>query len=107
QKGCHEAREASPAPRATSPGCCGSLSCPRRRAGPTRSQLRRLPLNEQQSNTMEHMSQSTDVGALTNTLENCSVWIRGQAQTIRAVGKNMVFVVVRKSWFTVQCVVTV
>ncbi|KAH0986350.1 hypothetical protein GBA52_013527 [Prunus armeniaca] len=46
----------------------------------------------------------TQVAALTNALENCSVRIRGKVHMIRVVGKNMAFVV---AWFTVQCVVTV
>lgn len=66
-----------------------------------------VPLNEIQSKTVEDVSRWTEVGALTNTLENRSVLIRGRAQTIRAVGKNMAFVVVRERGFTVQCVATV
>ncbi|PQQ12574.1 aspartate--tRNA ligase 2 cytoplasmic [Prunus yedoensis var. nudiflora] len=60
-----------------------------------------------QSKTVENVSRRTQVAALTNALENCSVRIRGKAHTIRVVGKNMAFVVVRESWFTVQCVATV
>ncbi|KAL6269029.1 hypothetical protein ACE6H2_025940 [Prunus campanulata] len=60
-----------------------------------------------QSKTVENVSRRTQVASLTNALENCSVRIRGKAHTIRVVGKNMAFVVVRESWFTVQCVATV
>ncbi|BFG41095.1 aspartate--tRNA ligase 2 cytoplasmic [Prunus yedoensis var. nudiflora] len=66
-----------------------------------------VPLKDIQSKRVEDVSRPTKVGALTNALENCSVWIRGRAQTIRAVGKNISFVVLREREFTVQCVVTV
>ncbi|KAL6269570.1 hypothetical protein ACE6H2_026481 [Prunus campanulata] len=66
-----------------------------------------VPLKEIQSKRVEDVSRPTKVGALSNALENCSVWIRGRAQTIRAVGKNISFVVLREREFTVQCVVTV
>ncbi|KAB2619164.1 aspartate--tRNA ligase [Pyrus ussuriensis x Pyrus communis] len=66
-----------------------------------------VPLIELQSKTAEDVSHWTEVGSLTNALENRSVLIRGRAQTIRAVGKNMAFVVVRERGFTVQCVATV
>ena len=47
------------------------------------------------------------VKSLTPELEGQSVVLNGRAQTIRAVGKNMAFVVLRESGCTVQCVVTV
>ncbi|XP_019151604.1 PREDICTED: aspartate--tRNA ligase 2, cytoplasmic-like [Ipomoea nil] len=49
----------------------------------------------------------TDIGALTAELKDQEVLIRGRAQTIRAVGKKIAFIVVRKRGFTVQCVLTV
>lgn len=49
----------------------------------------------------------TEVGALTEDLKDQVVLIRGNAQTIRAVGKKMAFLVVREMGFTVQCVLTV
>ncbi|RVW17246.1 Aspartate--tRNA ligase 2, cytoplasmic [Vitis vinifera] len=49
----------------------------------------------------------TDIGALTEDLKDQKVLIRGRAQTIRAVGKNIAFLVVRQMGFTVQCVLTV
>ncbi|XP_021277567.1 aspartate--tRNA ligase 2, cytoplasmic [Herrania umbratica] len=45
----------------------------------------------------------TQVGALTQELKDKEVLIRGRAHTIRPVGKNMAFLVVRKKGFTVQC----
>lgn len=66
-----------------------------------------VPLKEIRSKRVEDVSGRTKVGTLTNALENCSVRIRGRAQTIRAVGKNISFVVLRERKFTVQCVVTV
>ena len=49
----------------------------------------------------------TDIVALTEDLKDKKVLIRGRAQTIRAVGKNIAFLVVRQMGFTVQCVLTV
>lgn len=49
----------------------------------------------------------TDIGALTEDLKDQKVLIRGRAQTIRAVGKNIAFLVVRQMGFAVQCVLTV
>lgn len=47
------------------------------------------------------------VRSLTPELDGKSVVVNGRAQTIRAVGKNMAFVVLRDGGCTVQCVVTV
>uniref|UniRef100_A0A7N0VD83 aspartate--tRNA ligase n=1 Tax=Kalanchoe fedtschenkoi TaxID=63787 RepID=A0A7N0VD83_KALFE len=49
----------------------------------------------------------TEVGSLDDLLKDQTVLVRGRAQTIRAVGKKIAFVVVREKGFTVQCVVTV
>ncbi|KAG0481870.1 hypothetical protein HPP92_009954 [Vanilla planifolia] len=49
----------------------------------------------------------TEVGMLDAKLANGTVLIRGVAQTIRAVGKKMAFLVVRQFTATVQCVLTV
>ena len=49
----------------------------------------------------------TDIGALNEDLKDQKVLIRGRAQTVRAVGKNIAFLVVRQMGFTVQCVLTV
>ncbi|RWR91564.1 aspartate--tRNA ligase 2, cytoplasmic-like protein [Cinnamomum micranthum f. kanehirae] len=48
----------------------------------------------------------TEIQSLVEELKDEEVLIRGRAQTIRAVGKNMAFVVLRRMGFTVQCVVT-
>ncbi|KAG9448732.1 hypothetical protein H6P81_008697 [Aristolochia fimbriata] len=48
----------------------------------------------------------TEIQHLNVELEGKTVLIRGQAQAIRAVGKNMAFLVLRHKGFTVQCVVT-
>ncbi|KAG0479474.1 hypothetical protein HPP92_010332 [Vanilla planifolia] len=49
----------------------------------------------------------TEVGMLDAKVANGTVLIRGVAQTIRAVGKKMAFLVVRQFTATVQCVLTV
>lgn len=65
------------------------------------------PLSELESMSEEEITKWTEVGSLTSALSGNSVRISGRAQTIRAVGKNMAFVVVREKGSTVQCVVTV
>lgn len=65
------------------------------------------PLSELESMSEDEIKKWTEVGSLTAELSGKSVLISGRAQTIRAVGKNMAFVVVREKGFTVQCVVTV
>uniref|UniRef100_A0A7N0U771 aspartate--tRNA ligase n=1 Tax=Kalanchoe fedtschenkoi TaxID=63787 RepID=A0A7N0U771_KALFE len=49
----------------------------------------------------------TEIGSLNESLKDRMVLVRGRAQTVRAVGKKIAFVVVREKGFTVQCVVTV
>jgi aspartyl-tRNA synthetase len=49
----------------------------------------------------------TNIGSLSEELKDQTVLIRGRAQTIRAVGKKMAFLVVRGNGPTVQCVLTV
>ncbi|CAM8919752.1 unnamed protein product [Rhodiola kirilowii] len=49
----------------------------------------------------------TEIGSLNESLKGQIVLVRGRAQTIRAVGKKIAFVVVRERGATVQCVVTV
>ncbi|KAL6215205.1 hypothetical protein ACLB2K_014636 [Fragaria x ananassa] len=66
-----------------------------------------LPLIQLQSMRIADVKDWTEVGALTEALKDKKVQIRGRAQTIRAVGKNMAFIVVREKGFTVQCVATV
>ncbi|KAK9946148.1 hypothetical protein M0R45_011625 [Rubus argutus] len=66
-----------------------------------------VPLLELQSMTIADVKDWTEVGALSEALKDQKVLIRGRAQTIRAVGKNMAFIVVREKGFTVQCVATV
>ncbi|GLT54771.1 hypothetical protein SLA2020_279410 [Shorea laevis] len=63
-----------------------------------------VPLQELQSKV--DARDWTDVGALTEELRDRYVLVHGRAQAIRAVGKNMAFLVVREKGFTVQCVVT-
>ncbi|XP_054799386.1 aspartate--tRNA ligase 2, cytoplasmic [Prosopis cineraria] len=66
-----------------------------------------VPLLELQSKTVANISDWTKVEVLNNLLEGKWVLIRGRAQTIRAVGKKMAFLVIRENGFTVQCVVQV
>ncbi|KAK6945664.1 Aminoacyl-tRNA synthetase, class II (D/K/N) [Dillenia turbinata] len=49
----------------------------------------------------------TEVGNLWEEVKGEVVLIRGRAQTVRGVGKNIAFVVVRERGCTVQCVLTV
>jgi aspartyl-tRNA synthetase len=65
-----------------------------------------IPLQDLQSKVEADLKAWTQVGDLTHELKEKEVLIRGRAQTTRAVGKNMAFVVVREKGFTVQCVVT-
>ncbi|KAK6116948.1 hypothetical protein DH2020_049323 [Rehmannia glutinosa] len=65
-----------------------------------------IPLNDLQSKEISG-KKWTEVKDLTHELKDKVVLIRGRAQTIRAVGKKMAFVVVRERGFTVQCVLTV
>nr|GMD04675.1 aspartate--tRNA ligase 2, cytoplasmic-like [Ipomoea batatas] len=65
-----------------------------------------IPLDDLQSKAVSGRKW-TDIGALTAELKDKEVLIRGRAQTIRAVGKKIAFIVVRKRGFTVQCVLTV
>ncbi|XP_039160900.1 aspartate--tRNA ligase 2, cytoplasmic-like [Eucalyptus grandis] len=64
-----------------------------------------VPLPELQSKE-EVREPYTAIGALAEEMKDETVVVRGRAQTIRAVGKKMAFVVVREKGFTVQCVVT-
>ncbi|KAB1204998.1 Aspartate--tRNA ligase, cytoplasmic [Morella rubra] len=66
-----------------------------------------VPLRELQSKVAADLRDWTEVGALTEALKDQHVLVRGRAQAIRAVGKNMAFLVLRERGFTVQCVVTV
>ncbi|KAF5743416.1 putative aspartyl-tRNA synthetase [Tripterygium wilfordii] len=65
-----------------------------------------VPLNDLQSKEEVNLRKWTEVGALVEQLKDQQVLIRGRAQTIRPVSKNMSFVVVREKGLTVQCVVT-
>ncbi|XP_041019504.1 aspartate--tRNA ligase 2, cytoplasmic [Juglans microcarpa x Juglans regia] len=65
-----------------------------------------VPLPELQSKVAADVQEWTEVGTLTEALRDRYVLVRGRAQAIRAVGKNMAFLVVREKGFTVQCVVT-
>ncbi|XP_062108994.1 aspartate--tRNA ligase 2, cytoplasmic [Humulus lupulus] len=65
-----------------------------------------VPLVELQSKTPSDINSWTEVGALNEALKDQHVLVRGRAQTIRSVSKNMAFVVVRERGFTVQCVIT-
>ncbi|XP_068641796.1 aspartate--tRNA ligase 2, cytoplasmic [Aristolochia californica] len=49
----------------------------------------------------------TEIHHLDADMKDKEVLVRGQAQAIRAVGKNMAFLVLRHKGFTVQCIVTV
>ncbi|KAA8528201.1 hypothetical protein F0562_035548 [Nyssa sinensis] len=65
-----------------------------------------VPLKDLQSKAVTGR-RWTEIGCLTEELKDQSVLIRGRAQTIRAVGKKIAFLVVREKGFTVQCVLTV
>ncbi|XP_071926683.1 aspartate--tRNA ligase 2, cytoplasmic-like isoform X2 [Coffea arabica] len=65
-----------------------------------------VPLIELQSKAVTGRKW-TEVADLNEELKDQVVLIRGRAQTIRAVGKKMAFLVVREKGFTVQCVLTV
>ncbi|KAK4798558.1 hypothetical protein SAY86_030884 [Trapa natans] len=62
-----------------------------------------VPLSELQSKS-EVDFPYTEVGSLADHLKDQVALIRGRAQTIRAVGKKMAFIVVRERGFTVQAV---
>ncbi|KAF8389495.1 hypothetical protein HHK36_026190 [Tetracentron sinense] len=65
-----------------------------------------VPLVELQSKEVSGRKW-TEIGLLNEELKDKEVLIRGRAQTIRAVGKNIAFLVLREKGFTVQCVLTV
>lgn len=65
-----------------------------------------VPLEELQSKSVTGR-RWTEIGLLTAELKGECVLIRGRAQAIRAVGKNIAFIVVREKGCTVQCVLTV
>lgn len=65
-----------------------------------------VPLEDLQSKAVTGRKW-TQIGSLSEELKDQSVLIRGRAQTIRAVGKKIAFIVVREKGFTVQCVLTV
>lgn len=65
-----------------------------------------VPLQELQSKAVSGRKW-TEIGCLKEELKDKEVLIRGRAQTIRAVGKNIAFLVLREKGFTVQCVLTV
>lgn len=65
-----------------------------------------LPLVEMQSKARTGRAW-TKVEDLDKKLEGQVVYVRGRAQTIRAVGKKMAFIVLRKGGFTVQSILTV
>lgn len=64
-----------------------------------------VPLSELQSKS-EVDFPYTEVGSLAEHLKGQLVLVRGRAQTIRAVGKKMAFLVVRERVFTIQAVVS-
>ncbi|CAN1234495.1 Aspartate--tRNA ligase 2, cytoplasmic [Linum perenne] len=67
-----------------------------------------VPLKDLQSQEeVDPSSRRTKVWELNADLNEKQVSIRGFAHTVRPVGKNMAFVVVRQGVSTVQCVVTV
>ncbi|KAL5558296.1 hypothetical protein UlMin_034507 [Ulmus minor] len=65
-----------------------------------------LPLSELQSKTPVDVRIWKEVGALNDELKDELVLVRGRAQAIRPVSKNMAFLVIREKGFTVQCVIT-
>ncbi|OIW02875.1 hypothetical protein TanjilG_29651 [Lupinus angustifolius] len=64
-----------------------------------------IPLVELQSKTLVDVNVWTRVEALETSMEGKNVTIRGRVQTIRPVGKKMVFLVIRENGYTVQCLV--
>ncbi|KAJ3696284.1 hypothetical protein LUZ60_001661 [Juncus effusus] len=78
----------------------------RREQPPLGKNYGNLPLEEDQS-TKKTNRKWTDVSDLCADMAEETVLIRGAAQAIRAVGKRMVFLVVRQGMFTVQCVLSV
>lgn len=64
-----------------------------------------VPLSELQSKS-EVDFPYTEVGSLAEHLKDQLVLVRGRAQTIRAVGKKMAFLVIRERGFTVQAVIS-
>ncbi|XP_011621478.1 aspartate--tRNA ligase 1, cytoplasmic [Amborella trichopoda] len=75
-------------------------------ADPLASHYGDIPLKELQSKEISGQAW-TEVKSLSDEFKDKEILIRGQAQTIRAVSKNMAFIVVRERGFTVQCVFTV
>lgn len=73
---------------------------------PLASNYGEVPLPDLQSKAPADIGNWTEVGALSEALKDQRVLVRGRAQTIRSVSKNMAFVVVREKGYTVQCVVT-
>ncbi|KAL3510175.1 hypothetical protein ACH5RR_029576 [Cinchona calisaya] len=75
-------------------------------ADPLASNYGHVPLIDLQSKAVTGRKW-TEVAELADELKDQVVLIRGRAQTIRAVGKKIAFLVVREKGFTVQCVLTV
>ncbi|GER32714.1 aspartate--tRNA ligase [Striga asiatica] len=75
-------------------------------ADPLAANYGEIPLNDLLSKEISG-KKWTEVKDLAARLKDQEVLIRGSAQAIRAVGKNVAFVVVRKEGFTVQCVLSV
>ncbi|KAJ4842222.1 Aspartate--tRNA ligase 2, cytoplasmic [Turnera subulata] len=83
-----------------------NLSLEDKEEGPLAGNYGDVPLEELQSKEEADLAEWTPVGELSEALKDREVLVRGRAQTMRAVGKKMAFVVVRERGFTVQCVVT-
>lgn len=64
-----------------------------------------VPILELQSKTVTGRKW-TVVESMDAEMKDHSVLVRGRAQTIRAVGKNIAFVVLRERGFTIQCILT-
>ncbi|KAE9606356.1 putative aspartate--tRNA ligase [Lupinus albus] len=64
-----------------------------------------IPLVELQSKTPVDVNRWSRVEWLETSMEGKNVMIRGRVQTIRPVGKKMVFLVIRENGYTVQCLV--
>ncbi|ERN09785.1 hypothetical protein AMTR_s00029p00241780 [Amborella trichopoda] len=47
------------------------------------------------------------IESLSNELKGKEVWVRARVHSIREVSKNMVFLILKEKWYTLQCVVTV
>ncbi|MCL7038085.1 hypothetical protein MKW94_023023 [Papaver nudicaule] len=75
-------------------------------ADPLSENYGEVPLEDVQSKAVSGRKW-TEIGLVNENLKDQTVLIRGRIQTIRPVGKNIGFLVLREKGFTIQCVLTV